>query len=62
MAEHAARVIVVADSSKFAARAFNLCLLRERMDEIVTDDACPAEVRARYRSGRPALTLVPVPG
>jgi DeoR family glycerol-3-phosphate regulon repressor len=62
MAEHAARVIVVADSTKFAARAVNLCLLRERIDELVTDDGCPADVRARYRGGRPTLTLVPLPG
>lgn len=62
MAEHAARVVVVAHSAKFVTRAFNRCLLPDRIDEIVTDDACPAEVQDGYARGRPALTLVRVAG
>jgi DeoR/GlpR family transcriptional regulator of sugar metabolism len=46
MALNADRVVVAADSSKFAQTAFAQCLALKDIDLLVTDDGCPEEVRA----------------
>jgi len=49
MAKHAGKVIVVADSSKFAGTAFVRCLSAGDVDTLVTDDGCPARTRAAFK-------------
>jgi len=61
MAENAARTLLAADSSKFQATAFVQCLDLGRVHEVVTDDACPREVRAWLEAAVEWVEYAPVP-
>lgn len=54
----AERTTVLADSTKFGKRALAHVAALEEIDEVITDDRVPAEVRERY-AGLP-MTYVPI--
>ena len=51
MVERAARTIIVADSSKIGRSALAAICPLEEIDELITDDAAPAEQVAALRAG-----------
>jgi DeoR/GlpR family transcriptional regulator of sugar metabolism len=60
MALGADRVVVAADSSKFGQTAFALCLALKDIDQLVTDDGCPAEAREWLRGAVRQVTYAEV--
>lgn len=60
MIAKADRVILAVDHSKFSSTAFVKCVELDCIDEIVTDDRCPRDVRRRLRQGSVQVTYAPV--
>jgi len=60
MIVNADRVVLAADSSKFAETAFVKCADLGDLDCVVTDGRCPAKVRRWLERGARAVTYAPV--
>ena len=58
MAEHARRIVVVADSSKLGAHAFARICPVTAIDTLITDDAAPADVVAAFEAEGVTVQLV----